>query len=223
MRMVEMELTMKDFSKFFERGDLGKLSFPNGTVFIPRGMYVEWGHDVPLFANLDELYKAAVGWKVNKNVVELEDIIAIVAFGSAVQHPGYDEHVQQYKKYLLFGPIKSKVERVPVRPRDIDFLVITRTNLFRREVIAPEWRDVYGGKPTLTKGGLHLINRSRINIIRGVRAGDTVSLSALEQGVPVFITSEFWKMRRDAKVPQKNPRKVYWDTNSRGLLHGEIR
>jgi len=223
VRMVETKLTTRDFAKFFERGDLGKLSFPNGTVFIARGIYTEWGRSVPLFVNLDELYKAAVGWEINKSVVKLDDIIAIVAYGSAVQHPGYDEYIQRYKKYLIFGPMKTKVKRVPVRPRDIDFLVITRTNLYRRVVLAPEWREVYGGEALLTKGGIHLVNRSRINIIRGIRAGDTVSSSSLEYGIPIFTTSDFWKLKNDVKITKKNPRKVYWDTNSRGLLHGEIR
>jgi len=224
VRMVETKLTVKDFAKFFERNDLGKLSFPNGKIFVPRGAYLEWGRFIPFFIDLNDLYKTAVGWRINSREVEVDDIIAIVAFGSAVKHPGYDEHISQYKKYLFFGPMKTKVKHEPVQPRDADFLVITHTNLFRREIIKSVVRDVYGGTEVVTKGGIHLVNRSRINIIRGTRAGDTVSSSALEQGVPVFTTSAFWKLlREDAGITQKNPRRVCWDTDERGILHGEIR
>lgn len=214
--MTETNLSMKDFARYFEAKRLGKLYFPNGR-------YVEylWGWS-NFFVNLADLYKLVSGWRVNHTLVPLDDIVAVIAFGSAVRHPDTEEIPYTRKKYLLFGPQSSGVYRQQVQPRDADFLVITGQDLMREEVLEPISEETYDAGTWLKRGGIHLVNRGVNQLLNGVRANDTVSASALREGVPIFFNGRFGSVSSQAGIELATPRKILWDENSNGFLIGKI-
>src|SRR3989338_8957122 len=85
-------------------------------------------------------------------------ILAVIAFGSAVRHPGVQEVSRERRKYLLFGEKVTKVKQVAIQPSDADFLVITGENLMREEVIEPISLHTYDCGSWIEKGGIRLVN-----------------------------------------------------------------
>lgn len=220
--MTETNLSMKDFTRYFEVQRLGKLYFPNGKCMIPHGCAVEDAEFPNFFVHLDDLYKMVSGWRVNHTLVPLDDIVAVIAFGSAVRHPGVQEVSRERRKYLLFGEKVTKVKHVPIQPNDADFLVITGENLMREEVLEPISIETYDCGTWIRKGGIHLVNRGVRQLLNGVRANDTVSESALREGVPVFFNVRFRSVSSQAGVASTTPRKILWDENGEGFLTGRI-
>lgn len=217
MPYVETNLTVADFTRYFDAKRLGMLHFPNGRCWTSSVFPVSF--HIPLHG----LYRAMSGWRVNHTLVRLGDIVAVLAFGSAVRHPGYREIVYTRRKYFLFGDpvVKTRMERIC--PSDADFLVITGENLTREETIDPVLsHDNYGGA-WLCRGGIHLINRGADQVIKGVRDRDTVSLSALQEGVPIFFDPvRFEILRMRTGIQGATPRKVCWDEDENGYLSGKI-
>lgn len=214
--MTETNLSMKDFTRYFEAKRLGKLYFPNGR-------YVEylWGFS-NFFVNLTDLYKLVSGWKVNHTLVPLDDIVAVIAFGSTVRYPDVEEIPYTHKKYFLFGPQVSGVDRRQIQPRDADFLVITGQDLMREEILEPISEETYDAGTWLKRGGIHLVNRGTNQLLNGVRANDTVSASALREGVPVFFDGRFGDVSSQAGIARTTPHKIFWDENRDGFLVGRI-
>lgn len=220
--MIETDLSMKDFARYFETKRLGKLYFPNGRCIIPHGEWFEQAEFPNFFVHLDDLYKMVSGWKVNHTLVPLDDIVAVIAFGSAVRHPGIQEVSHERRKYILFGEKVTEVKQVAIQPNDADFLVITGENLIREEVLEPLSIETYDCGTWIKKGGIHLVNRGVSQLLNGVRANDTVSLSALREGVPVFFDDRFVAVFSQTCVASTTPRKILWDEDSEGFLTGRI-
>ena len=220
---TETDLSVRDFTRYFEAKRLGKLYFPNGMCIIPRGSALENAEPHGFFVSLTELYKMVSDWKINHTMVPLDDIIAVIAFGSAVRHPGTREISYTRRKYILFGKKVTKTEQVPIQPNDADFLVITGKNLIREEILEPVSVEVYGGGTLISKGGIHLVNRGVSQLLKGIEANDTVSASALQEGIPVFFDSRFKDICAQSGIQSVTPRKILWDENEKGLLTGMIR
>ncbi|KKT28063.1 MAG: hypothetical protein UW43_C0012G0001 [Candidatus Yanofskybacteria bacterium GW2011_GWA1_44_21] len=220
--MTETNLSMMDFTRYFEAKRLGKLYFPNGKCMIPHGLAFENAEFPNFFIRLDDLYKMVSGWKVNHTLVPLDDIIAVIAFGSAVRHPGVQEVIRERRKFLLFGEKVTKVKQVAIQPNDADFLVITGENLMREEVLEPISIKTYDCGTWIRRGGIHLVNRGVSQLLNGVRFNDTVSASALREGVPVFFNGRFGNVSMEAGVQSATPMKVHWDENGQGFLTGRI-
>ncbi|TSC91554.1 MAG: hypothetical protein CEN90_352 [Parcubacteria group bacterium Licking1014_17] len=214
---VETVLHMDDFTKYFEATRLGRLYFPNGKAYVhPGGGFFQNSAITDFYINLADLYKLVTGWKVNHTLVPLDDIVAVIAFGSAVRHPGF----QEVKRNRLFrGPV---TEQVPIQPSDADFLVITGENLMREEVLEPISLHTYDCGTWIEKGGIHLVNRGVSQLLNGVRANDTVSSSALREGVPIFFNGRLDGVVTQAGVTKTTPRKILWDENAKGFLTGRI-
>ena len=194
--MVETNLSMGTFMHYFNEKRLGNLYFPNG--YCVYGRYLNFGK---FFVDLNYLYKLVSGWKVNYTEIPLNDIIAVIAFWSAVRYPGTETIFETRKKYLLFGENIIIMKEIPIYPRDADFLVITEHNLVNEKILEPlTERDEYGGV-YIKQGGIHVSNRGTQQFLNGVqahditgvntlndriRSNDTVSISALPERLPIF-------------------------------------
>jgi hypothetical protein len=206
---VETVLSIDEFTKYFEKNHLGKLYFPNGR-------YVYRGVEGVFFIDLADLYKLVSGWRINHNIVPLDDIVAVIAFGSAVRHPGFKEVV---KNRWFRGPV---TERVTIQPSDADFLVITGQDLTRDLVLETISSSDNYGTAYLMRGGIHLVNRGVSQLLNGVKADDTVSISALREGIPIFFDGRLDGVVTQAGVARTTPRKILWDENNDGFLFGKI-
>ena len=214
--MTETNLSITDFTRYFEAKRLGRLYFPNGK-------YVKYTLELSnLFVYLTDLYKLMSGWKVNHTLVPLDDIIAVIAFGSAIRYPGVEEISYARKKYLVFGPRIPGVYRRNIQPKDADFLVITGHDLMREQILEPVAEETYDSGTWLKRGGIHLVNRGANQLLRGVQVRDTVSVSALREGVPVFFNDRWGTLSAQANIASTTPRKILWDENDDGFLIGRI-
>ena len=176
--VIQTDLSMKDFTKYFEANRVGRLYFPNGKCFTPNGQAFENGEITPFHVNLRDLYKLVTGWKVNQTEVPLDDILTVIAFGSAVKHPSSEEVSVMKKRYTLFGPREDtgRKKQVPIQPNDADFLVITGQDLIREKVLEPVSLETYDCGTWIKEGGIHLVNRGTNQVINGVQGKDTVSM-----------------------------------------------
>lgn len=105
------------------------------------------------------------GWKVNRTLVPLDGIIAIIAFGSAVCYPGLQKIFLKRRKHILFGA--RAVGQIPIPVNDVDILVITEDDLMREEILEPISVDVYDVGTCIEKGGIHLANRGMHQLLKG--------------------------------------------------------
>ena len=87
--MIGTSLSLEDFARYFENNRLGRLYFPNGKCFTPNGEWFEDGKITQFHINLRDLYNLIIGWKINNAGISLDDVVGVIAFGSAVRHPGY--------------------------------------------------------------------------------------------------------------------------------------
>jgi hypothetical protein len=222
---VQTDLSMKDFTRYFEANRAGRLYFPNGECLTPHGEAFENAERTPFHVNLRDLYKLVTGWKINHTEVPLDDILAVIAFGSAVKHPGYEEVPVLRRRYVLFGSKEDtgRKKQIPIQPNDADFLVITGQDLIREKVLKPVSLETYDCGTWIEEGGIHLVNRGANQVVNGVRANDTVSISALREGVPVFYdVARLEEVIRRAGVPRTTPRRLSWDESNLGHLTGRI-
>ena len=219
---LEMGLSIKDFTHYFEQQRLGKLYFPNGKCIVPRGLAFENAEFPNFFIELGELYKLVCGWRVNCTTVPIEDIVAVVAFGSAVRYPGVKDVITRRRKYLLFGQKIPVTKKVLIQPEDADFLVITGNDLIHEEVLKPISLETYDCGTWIKRGGIHLVNRGVGQIQSGIRADDTVSISALREGVLIFFNSQFGDLVAQTGIISDTPREILWDENEDGFLTGRI-
>lgn len=220
---VETVLHMDDFTDYFEATRLGELYFPNGKAYVhPGGSGFGLSSIRPFYIDLADLYKLVTGWKVNHTLVPLDDIVAVIAFGSAVRHPGVQEVTHERRKYLLFGEKVTKVKQVPIQPNVADFLVITSTDLMREEELEPILFHTEDCGTWIEKGGVHVLSRGVRQLLESVRAHDMVSVSALREGVPVFFDDRLGTVFWQGGVASATPRKILWDENDEGCLTGRI-
>jgi hypothetical protein len=214
--MAETNLTINDFSKYFERDKLGKLYFPNGHCF-------DNGEKVPFHIELSNLYKLTTGWKINKLEVPLDSIVGIISFGSAVKYPGSTIEIKKGKKFGFFGPeIVKKCIYTPIQPNDADFLIITDKNLFEDKILKPVSLETYDCGTWVKEGGIHLVYRGIEQVVNGIDAEDTISISAMKEGVPIFYTEALTALQDRIKMQNMTPRKLNWNTGKEGYLGGII-
>lgn len=219
---VETSLSMADFTRYFEAKKLGRLYFPNGVAYVhPGGMFFQSALITSFYISLTDLYKMVCGWKINHTLVPIEDIVAIIAFGSAVRYPGVQDVPYKTRKYWLFGKKIEKVSREPIQPADADFLVITGENMIREDTLEPISLETYDCGTYIQKGGIHIVNRGVNQVLNGIEAKDTVSASALREGVPIFFNGRFSELSSQTKIAA-TPRKIIWDEDDEGFLTGTI-
>ena len=223
--MIETNLTIQYFTKYFEERKLGNFYFPNGESFNTRKRIYE-----NLSINLKDLYKTVVGWKINDTEVPLDDILAVIAFGSAVRYPGYTKIPETKRKWIFFGKKyeTDRMKKVPIKPKEVDFFVLTQNDITRHEYIKPgvvTFDLGLGGCVTeVTKGGINLVNRGINQLLKGITEGDTISISALKEGIPIFSDKEkLEEVISKSGIRPDTPRKVFWDENNNGYLIGEIK
>lgn len=220
--MTETDLTMDDFRRYFEKNSLGDLFFPNGRCMTPHGQFFENSEFMNFHVRLDDLYKLVSGWRVNRTLVPLDDIVAVIAFGSTVRQPGTYEVTRTRRKYLFFGEKLSIKKTVPIQPNDADFLVITGENLMREEVLEPISIETYDCGTWIRTGGIHLVNRGINQVINGVKANDGISKAALLEGVPIFFNGGLTSVYSRTGITPRTTRKLLWDEDRKGHLTGVI-
>lgn len=214
----KINLTVKDFSDYFNARRLGNLWLPNGSF------HTDYKKRSTYHINLGDLYKIITDWKINSVAMPISEVTAIIAFGSAVRFPNYTEKGYECRRFFI-GKKYTKTYRHLIQPRDADFLVITENNIDRNEVlkqISTEINDGYGGYTYLKRGGIHVINVSVQQIIKRVKEGDTVSISALKDGVPIFFDERYASLVSKTNVKKESPRELLWDEDPNNCLQGEI-
>lgn len=219
---VKQELRLEHFAQSFSAGRLGRLWFPNGRAFEPHGQRFENGEILPFNVHLGDLFKLMTDWRVDGHEVPPEDIVAVVAFGSAVRVPGTHEVKSARRRFLIAGPMTERVQVVPIQPKDADFLVITRRNLIRERVLVPVSLETYDCGTWIQRGGIHLTNRGAEQVIAGVSDGDTISINALKNGVVLLADGDFADVRSRANTQCVNPYEASWEEDDRGRLFGRI-
>ncbi|KXK08776.1 MAG: hypothetical protein UZ21_OP11001000329 [Microgenomates bacterium OLB22] len=208
-----MPLPVREFYHRAVRKKLGRLSFTHGDDHTESRKSL-------FFIQLEDLYDLMQDWDIGETPTVSSDVLGIIAFGSAVRGPLIKTEIYTRKKYYLIGPKIVMVREKTVSPHDADFLVITRKNIRHQRTISADWAGYYELR-LLIKGGVHLQVGGREDFLSGVRSRDTVCISALEEGVPLFTTPEFDELVAESGITQKNPRKVHWALE-KGKLTGWI-
>lgn len=204
--VCEAKLSMEDFTRFFEKNRLGKLYFPNGGVDV----------------HLHDLYRLVTGWRINGSTILLENIVAIIAFGSAVRVP--TQIRMHRKKFFFFGPKVTRFRTENIIPKDVDFLVITSENISYENKAEPVFkRDSYDGYLHCVEVGIHVLSRGIEQIMSDVKSSGTVGISALTEGVPIFLDERFEKLLEDIATKPTAQRKIFWEENREGILQGIIK
>lgn len=198
------QLTPKDLESYYQANRLGELVFPHGSCHS-----INWSSGTvskkKFYINLAELFDLILKWRINGRSVNIEDVVAIIAFGSAVRYPCPKpfSSLELWRKCFAITPDFDN-------PRDADFLVITEHDLIGKPVMGPVYEPLEYGR-ALVKGGIHLVNRSINQITRGIRTGsDTVSISGLKEGVPLFYDCDFEGFRSCWGIERGNPYGVQW-------------
>ncbi|MBT3404872.1 hypothetical protein HN832_01925 [archaeon] len=221
--MVKTNLSAQDFAKYFKSNRLGNLHIPNGDSVNFRG-YFQKGLDV----NLGALFEVMSGWRINRYEVPLDDIFAVIAYGSAVKYPGYKMVPRIRKKYLdLFGPEIEVEKKELITPNDVDFYVLTGRDITRHKSIKPRMENYNCGSmgdiTAVVEGGINLVNRGIGQLAEGIENGDTISISAMKEGIPVFYDDRFEEVRVKIGIERDTPRRIYWGEDYRANLIGEIK
>lgn len=187
---------------------LGELHLPNGSYKI----------------SLSSLYDNLTSWKINDNTLSVDDLVAIIVFGSAVRYPGFTEQPTITKKYWFFGPAEKSIRKVPIKPNDVDFLIVTRKNMTEEKVIPAVRDDVssdsYGGSVSaIVYQEMHLVCRGVNQMLEGVNYRnrtsipiDSVSEHVFREGVPLFYNKlELKDLISRSSVKRETPRRIIWD------------
>ena len=82
----------------------------------------------------------------------------------------------------------------------------------------------YGTVKELRKAGLDIKFRGVKQLLNGFKNNkDTISITALKDGVVLFSTKEFEKLEGKLPIKFKRCRDVYWDTDKDGVLYGVVK
>lgn len=213
--MDEIELSLDDFRDYFKSNSLGELHLPNGSCKI----------------SLASLYDNLASWKINDKTLSVDDLVAVIAIGSAVRYPGYTERTITTKKYLFFGPPEKRIRKIPIEPNDVDFLILTRENMTKEKVIPAFKEDRcindYGNTASaIVCNEMHLVCRGANQMLVGAnyRSGtlipiDSVSEHTLREGVPLFYNkTELEHLLSRSSVKKETPRKVFWKDSGNKLV-----
>lgn len=191
-------LSAKDFSYYYEKNSLGDLYFPNGTCGLGEQFNI----------SLKKLYNLSTDRTLNHEKLPAEEIIGIIAFGSAVEFPGFIERQKKYRKWLGLGPEVKKMVIENIQPRDADFMVLSEKPIeMENTEIGAEFYGNFG----IIGGGIH-VTRIGINKFTELCAeNDSVAVSSIEGGVPLFYDSRLLTSIKDTGIKKKNPRNVRWE------------
>lgn len=200
--MIE-NLSFKDFVHYAQRVKLGRLNLPNGKV----KSLIGYSKD-NLFVSLADLYRSANSIVIMHGLIP-ENVLAVIAVGSAVLFPGYRETYITRRKFILFGPWIVGYRRVPIQPNDIDFLILTDKNLG----YAGTW---------LKKDSIHLVGRGAEQMAQCVQVHDTVAMHALREGIPIFFDERLKSLASKIGIKSRTPRKISWNEDEHGCLVGTI-
>lgn len=200
--MIE-NLSFGDFTHYAQQARLGRLNLPNGRTkrllsYSKNNLSVE----------LTDLYRL-VDRLVAFRGLTSENILAVIAVGSAVLFPGYRENYSVRRKFRIFGPLVVRHRTIPIQPNDIDFFILTDKNLG------------YDGA-YLRKGMLHIVGRGTEQMARSKEVNDTVSMHALREGIPMFFDEQLKLLAAKIGIKPKTPRKIYWSEDRNGCLIGTI-
>ncbi len=169
-------ISYKKLKEYFDKRKMGFIQFPTIN---------EDGDK--LSVDLKEVYKLVLDWSINGEKIKADDIMAIIVFGSSVMDQERTE-VLTRKKYIFFGPDIEYTKSTIHYPNDVDFLVITRTNMTRDIVVKPEYSYYYDGW-SLKSAGIHIIQRGFTQFDNGLKSDDTISQSAIKHGVRLVADS----------------------------------
>jgi len=197
-------LSFRDFVHYRQESGLGQLNLPNGKTKRLFGLCSKDN----LFVKLSSLYRL-IDRMITERGLALDNVIAVIAIGSAVLFPGYRETYQTRRKFIFFGPWTISHKLIPIQPNDVDFLVVTDKNLG----YAGAW---------LKRDGLHLINRGTEQMSQCVQVNDTASMHALREGIPIFFDEKWKLLVAKIGIRSNTPRKIYWVKNESGCLSGTI-
>lgn len=204
MRPITNSLSFEDFGDYAQRAKLGRLNLPNGRTI----RFLDYSKNM-LFVELSDLYKL-----INKFIASYglasANILAVIAMGSSVIFPGYRENYNIRRRFIMFGPIVVKNRTIPIQPNDVDFFVLTDKSLG------------YDGAH-LKRGVFHIIGRNIDQVAQSREVNDTVTINALNEGVPMFFDERLRLLAARAGITAKTPRKIYWKEDTTGRLTGTIK
>lgn len=215
--MIETNLSIYDCEKWFDRNRLGRLYLPNGKGKNNPSEFKTSGVSI----DLRKLFEMVSGWENNQYKYQLEDIAGIIAHGSAIAYPNYYENPIIRKKYYLFGSEITKIKRVPIEPKDVDFFVIYGKNIGRNEFseVGEPVKNLHGyvrGK------GIHIVSGGIEQIIEGSSYNEII-ISAMRYGVPVFYDDKKLEdVQKRTGIKRETRRKLFWDEDENGYLVGKI-
>ena len=194
------------FTEYFVKGKLGHLVLPNGNFKI----------------SLNELYKASTGFGIDRYKINHNEILSIIVFGSSVRYPSY--HLEKRKKHFWSKELVN--EKIFIIAKDVDLIVITKNHIPHELLIPPltsDWRDSCGCHSLIIwGGGMHVLTRSKDEIVDCQSNNDTISSSSMREGVPLFCSSEFDYLRDNTGIKKQNPNQVHWVVDNNGKLNGSI-
>jgi hypothetical protein len=218
--------------KFYVEGELGILTFPNGS-FRKEGVDYEFTERRHYEISLNVLHDSIYDWKVLGRSVPSMGISNIIAFGEAVAYPGYIEEPFERGKYrmlgLEFGPKITDMKRILIQPTRAEFLVITHEDPMPEKYVAGRTSRAILCRNTYNKN-LHLYVRSIGQVIRGAEnikgktdmETDTISIDALSNGVPIFFDDTLDYILDKTCIKNDNPRILKWYYNDK-KFSGTIR
>ena len=212
--MIETDLSMKDFTEYFEQKRLGKLYFPNG-----RPVYCD---DVwqSFHVHLSDLYKLITGWKINSTEMSPNDIFAVIASGSAIR---FKEEIKKRKKYFLAGPEIVIRKQINFFPDDVNFYVLINKDLDKKASIPPLYEHPASSPSYVTEVGINVFQLGINQLLNKFKEEDKISIDVLKEGVPIFFNEKLEDVIIKSEIKKETPRKVYWDEDRNGYLIGEIK
>jgi hypothetical protein len=213
----EIDLSMIDFARYFEQKRLGRLYVTNGRVYDPQKDSI-----MRMSIDLTDLYKLVLGGMASQTPLSLDDIVAVIAFGPAVQYPDWKKVPYTSRQYWLVGKYVTRSRYEYIRSDQVDFLVITKPDLVRDESLEPvtDWFLLLGKR--LVKCGIHIQSVGVDKFLSEAQDQNSVSALALREGVPVFFHEMFPEIAVKTKIKRTNPRGMFWEENKQGLLAGWI-
>ncbi len=227
-------LPFEDFMHYGERTQLGDISFLNGycyTADTSPGAWIGKGGFVSFFASLQALYQLLDTWQIEqKPVLDKDNIVGMLSFGSAVRVPGYTEVPVFGKKYVLFGEnVQISTKRDQIQPNDADFLVLTRRNHITNLHI-PANRvhscrmgkvdDMYGKSTHISQGGIHLVTRGVEQLYEGIKSEqDPISLESVRDGVPIVGGKALEDVIASCGVNPNNTLNARWGYDADARVH----
>ena len=224
--MINHPLKLDIFEEYFTKSKLGEFYFPNGRcVEIMRDPIkgIPQTKHLPFQVLLQDLYGAITGWELDSIEVPISEIAGVIAYGDAVKFPGTKEGTR--KKYYMFGQRILSEKQVPLLPREVDLLVLTKEKLPVRdryiEPMAPgKKEEAYTEEGDVFTGGIRTTTRPLGEITRNsLEAKEGILI--LSDGNPK-LEEMFGFPRELHQDMRQNPREIFWGREYDGYLRGGV-